>query len=101
MAVACAGKAGRIPLAFPTVGELPGFAGGAVRMRAGVYGEERGRAVGLVSGGFQRAGRWSDRRPTVGMSARAGRAGESVWWVAGKLESREVGAIRRCASGLL
>ena len=101
MAVACAGKAGRIPLAFPTVGELPGFAGGAVRMRAGVYGEERGRAVGLVSGGFQRAGRWSDRRPTVGMSGRAGRAAGSVWWVAGKLESREVGAIRRCASGLL
>ena len=82
MAVACAGKAGRIPLAFPTVGELPGFAGGAVRMRAGVYGEERGGAVGLVSGGFQRAGRWSDRPPTVGWSGRAARAGGSGLGVA-------------------
>ena len=85
MAVGCSGKAGRIPLAFPTVGELPGFAGGAVRMRAGVYGEERGRAVGIVSGGLQRAERWSDRRPTVGMNGRAARGGGSVWGFAWKL----------------
>ena len=35
------GKAVRIPLAFPTLGELPGFEGRLVFWRAGFYGEAR------------------------------------------------------------
>ena len=62
--------------------DLAGVAGGGVFMRAGGLGEERGRAVGLVSGGFQRAGRWSDRPPTVDWSGRAARAGGSGLGVA-------------------
>ena len=74
-------------LALPTVGDLAGFGGGAVLRRAGCYGEERGGAVGHMSSSFQRARRWSDQEPTVGITGRACRAGGSRWWVAGNLWS--------------
>ena len=55
--------------------------------RAGCYGEERGGADGHMSSSFQRARRWSDQEPTVGITGRACRAGGSRWWVAGNLWS--------------
>ena len=43
LVVGCSGKAVRIPLAFPTLGELPGFEGRFVFWRTGLCGEAGGQ----------------------------------------------------------
>ena len=79
LAVGFSGKAVRNPLAFPTLGELPGFEGRFVFWRAGYYGEVRGQrsAKSQAPSSGRGGGLTGGRRYALGVGrvVRAGRFG--------------------------